>query len=132
MIVIRSIAGRHCDSALSMPQLRALGFLRRYPDQPLSWLAEQLGLTVSATSRLVNGLVLRDLISRNVPPENRRKVALSLTPKGLEVLGSTIVATQAELAEKLASLSPEQQASVIAGMDVLRNILGPWGRKPEA
>ena len=64
MYLLRSVAKKHCDAGLSMPQLRALGFIRRYPGHPLSWLAEQLGLTVSATSRLVDGLVSRGFITR--------------------------------------------------------------------
>jgi len=126
LFLLRSIAKKHCNSSLSMPQLRALGFIRRYPSITLSALAEHLGLTVSATSRLVDGLVSRGLMARAIPPENRRKVALTVTPSGLEILNSTVSATQAEFAALLAQFTPEQLGSIVQAMDTIRGVLGPW------
>src|SRR5690349_2776005 len=71
---------RPCD--LSVPQFRALAFIRRHPGASLSDVAEHLGLTLPAASTLVDNLVARDLISRAPNPENRRRVTLTLTPPG--------------------------------------------------
>ena len=43
---------------LSVPQFRALLFVDRSQGAPLSMLAEFLGLSLAATSRLVNGLLI--------------------------------------------------------------------------
>ena len=45
-------------------------------------LAERLGTSPSATTRLVDRLVARGWIQRNAPPENRRTIVVSITGDG--------------------------------------------------
>jgi DNA-binding MarR family transcriptional regulator len=40
----------------------------------------------SNTTRLVDKLLLKDLVTRNVCPENRRKIEVLITQKGLDLL----------------------------------------------
>jgi DNA-binding MarR family transcriptional regulator len=40
----------------------------------------------SNTTRLVDKLLLKELVTREVCPENRRKIEVLITPKGLNVL----------------------------------------------
>jgi DNA-binding MarR family transcriptional regulator len=40
----------------------------------------------SNTTRLVDKLLLKDYVTRNVCPGNRRKIEVSITQKGLDVL----------------------------------------------
>ncbi|MGH2504870.1 MAG: MarR family winged helix-turn-helix transcriptional regulator, partial [Ktedonobacterales bacterium] len=55
-LVMREIRTRMRQSrgaGLSVPQFRALGYLRRHPGCSLTEVADHLGLSVPATSRLV-------------------------------------------------------------------------------
>ena len=40
----------------------------------------------SNTTRLIDKLLLKDLVTREVCPDNRRKIEVQITPKGLELL----------------------------------------------
>lgn len=40
----------------------------------------------SNTTRLIDKLLLKEFVERNVCPENRRKIEVTITPKGLAVL----------------------------------------------
>ncbi len=69
--VMRFIRGEMRGSRrpdLSVPQFRALGHLRRNAGTSLSALAEYLGLTAASTSTLVDGLVRRQMVSREPSP----------------------------------------------------------------
>jgi len=40
----------------------------------------------SNTTRLIDKLLLKDFVTREVCPDNRRKIEVQITPKGLELL----------------------------------------------
>jgi DNA-binding MarR family transcriptional regulator len=59
--VRESAALRHRDRP-SLIHLRAMGVLRKRPGATLSMVADQLALTISATSRLVDALVAKGVV----------------------------------------------------------------------
>src|SRR4051794_41693500 len=71
---------------LSPVQLRALTALRRLAEANLAQLAEEMGVTVSTTSRLVDRLVSADWVHRTSSPPNRREIRLTLTESGKRLL----------------------------------------------
>src|SRR5690349_2361445 len=101
MRAIRTEMRRRRPSDLSVPQFRALAFIRRHPGTSLSEVAEHLGLTLPTMSTLVDNLVSRDLINRETNPENRRRVNLTLTPAGQAAFAAAQADTQARLVELL-------------------------------
>jgi DNA-binding MarR family transcriptional regulator len=71
---------------LSPVQLRALTVLRQLGVAKLAQLAEEMGVTVSTTSRLVDRLVGADWVHRTPSPHNRREISLTLTVAGKRLL----------------------------------------------
>jgi len=67
-------------------QLAALYVLADGSTLTVGELAESIGRSPSATSRLVDGLVRRRLVERHQEPEDRRQRTLRLTPRGHAVL----------------------------------------------
>ena len=65
-----------------------LRILRGQKGKPanLNTLQERMIDRSSNTSRLVDKLIVKELVERNRCPENRRKVEILITAKGLEVL----------------------------------------------
>jgi MarR family transcriptional regulator for hemolysin len=120
MRTIRSEMRSHRTPELTVPQFRALAFLRRHTGASLSEAAEHMGLTLPSMSRIIDGLVVRQLVVRQTPPEDRRRVSLALTGSGQEMLQLARKATQACLAEALMTLSEAQRASIIEAMQMLR------------
>jgi DNA-binding MarR family transcriptional regulator len=71
---------------LGFTQLAALYVLADGSTLTVGELAESIGRSPSATSRLVDGLVRRRLVERHQEPEDRRQRTLRLTPRGHAVL----------------------------------------------
>jgi DNA-binding MarR family transcriptional regulator len=120
MRAIRSEMRSHRTPELSVPQFRALAFLGRHEGASLSDVAEHVGLTPPSMSKMVEGLVVRDLVVRQVSPSDRRRVTLTLTARGKSILESAHQGTVAHLTEKLAALSPEERATIVQAMQALR------------
>lgn len=120
MRTIRREMRRQRAADLSVPRFRALGYLSRHPGAPLAELAEHLGLTAPATSRLVEGLVVRGYASRQTNASDRRSVALTVTAKGAEMLAAAQAHVRGHLAETLAALSADERATVARAAELLR------------
>lgn len=112
---------------LTVPQFRVLGLIRRRPGASLSDAAEHVGLTLSAASRLVDGLVARGYV-RRVPSEaDRRAVELTLSPKGAQLLEATHRETQAQLAERLRTLGDAERAALARSLATVRDLFAAPG-----
>jgi DNA-binding MarR family transcriptional regulator len=73
---------------LSGEQYNVLRILRGQKGKPANMclIQERMVAKTSNTTRLVDKLLLKDLVTRNVCPENRRKIEVGITQKGLDVL----------------------------------------------
>lgn len=120
MRYIRSQMRRHRGADLTVAQFRTLVFLSRSPGVSLSSLAEFLALSLPATSRLVEGLVRRNLVDRRIPPGNRRLVALSVNAHGRKIICAARQATEKRLAEVLAPLRDDQRRAIQQALRTLR------------
>ena len=116
---MRSEMRRQGAPGLSMPQFRALGFLNREPGASLSAVAEHLGVTLSTASAIADRLVRAGFVDRAPDPAERRRVALTLTPAGADLLDRARSATRARVAARLARLSPAQLTAIAAGVAAL-------------
>lgn len=74
---------------LSGEQYNVLRILRGQKGCPANMcdIQQRMLAKTSNTTRLVDKLLLKDLVTRNVCPENRRKIEVLITAKGLELLG---------------------------------------------
>jgi DNA-binding MarR family transcriptional regulator len=122
MRVIRAEMRRCRTPDLTVPQFRALVFLNRCPGASLSEVAEHLGLTPPSTSKMIDGMVERNLIARQTSASDRRRIALAPTPRGESILESARKDTQAQLAEALSGLPASECATVVQGLRALRTI----------
>ena len=71
---------------ISVVQLRALTVLRDLGTATLGELAQEMAVTVSTTSRLVDRLVAAGLVVREPSPHSRRALALRISARGQELL----------------------------------------------
>ncbi len=119
MCFIRTQMRRYRGADLSVPQFRTLAYVSHRPGTSLSALADFLGLSLPATSRLVDGLVQEGLVVRQIPPGNRRLVALSVSARGQKTVCTARKATEKHLAEVVASLREGDRAMVQRALRVL-------------
>lgn len=73
---------------LSPEQFNVLRILRGQKGKPANMcvIQERMIAKTSNTTRLVDKLLLKDLVSREVCPGNRRKMEIGITEKGLALL----------------------------------------------
>ena len=121
MRVIRRHMRRH-RSGLTVPQFRALCYLTTAPGTSLSAVADFVGLSLPAMSRLVDGLVDKGLMQRRPCSDDRRQVRLSITPPGEAAVTEARQLAQARLAEAVAPLTQPQRAALMGTMALLREI----------
>jgi len=121
---IRKMMRDHRLPGLSVPQFRALALLTFSPEASLSTLADYVGSSLPAASRMVNGLVAKNLVARKECSRDRRQVSLELTPLGRDAFLESRQATRRQLAQRLAGLSTTQRHAVIEVMGWLGEVFG--------
>ena len=115
---------------LSMTQLATLYMLDAGEPVPLGALAERVGRSLSATSRLVDGLVRRGLVERQEHPTDRRVRRVALDKDGaalLRRLESTRADAQLEIMNRL---DPADRALVARAMALLGDAARPERKSP--
>jgi MarR family transcriptional regulator for hemolysin len=119
---IRSEMRSRRSPDLTVPQFRTLAFVDRNEGASLSAVANHMGLTLPSTSRLVDGLIARSMITREDNPADRRRVKLGVTNHGLIILETSRRGTLTYLADKIASLSAEDREVIAKAMKAMRSV----------
>ncbi|MGD0994648.1 MAG: MarR family transcriptional regulator [Candidatus Bathyarchaeia archaeon] len=119
---IRSEMRSRRSPDLSVPQFRTLAFVDRNEGASLSAVANHMGLTLPSTSRLVDGLIARGMLTREDNPADRRRVKLGVTNHGLMILETSRRGTLTYLADKIASLSAEDREVIAKAMKAMRSV----------
>jgi DNA-binding MarR family transcriptional regulator len=107
------------DLRLGFTQLAALYVLADGSTTTIGELAESLGRSPSATSRLVDGLVKRRLVERHEEPEDRRQRSLSLTQRGQALLRAVDRARADQFLTAVRPLPTPERALVAMGVAAL-------------
>ena len=124
MRIIRKHMRSH-RSGLTVPQFRSLCYASTTTGSSLSAVADFIGLSLPAMSRLVDGLVAQKLMERRTCDDDRRHVRLSVTANGEIALREARQLAQAGLAAALSKLDTKKRASIVATMQILRNVFTP-------
>ena len=122
---IRREMRHHRGSDLSVPQFRTLAFLNGNEGASLSDVAEHIGLTLPSASKLVDGMVGRNIIIRKSSEDDRRRIMLSLSSLGKDTLHTAYQATQTYLADLLAVLSEGDRHTIMQAMRILEPVFTP-------
>ncbi len=125
MRAIRMEMRGHRTPDLSVPQFRTLAFVGRHPGTALGDVAGHVGLTPPSMSAMIDGLVARGLVIREISSADRRRVTLTLTAAGEALLVSARGAAEARLAERLAALPAAERMVVAQAMRTLRPLFMP-------
>jgi DNA-binding MarR family transcriptional regulator len=100
------------DLGLSFSQVKAMHHLSIEITEPtLKQLGDELGLSLPAVSRAVEGLVKRGLVTRTEDSADRRSKRIAATPHGRKLVGELTALRVASLEKLTESLEPaERQA----------------------
>ena len=107
------------DAGISFSQLKCLGLLSN-TETPLSLgaLSEDLGLSLAAVSRAVDGLVQRGDVKRQEDPSDRRSKLVTVSARGRATYERVLAVRVAGVERFVESLEPDDR-------DALGAALGP-------
>ena len=125
MRAMRAEVRGHRAPELSLPQFRALAFIGRNEGAMLSDVANFLGLSLPAASKLVDGLVAAKFAIRRQDTTDRRKVSLTLSSSGKAKHKAILTQARAFLSHKVEHLGEPQRTEIVAAMHTLRTIFQP-------
>jgi DNA-binding MarR family transcriptional regulator len=119
---IRSEMRRRRSLDLTVPQFRVLAFVNRNEGCSLWEVASHVGLTPPSTSRLVDNLIERSLMTRADHPDDRRRVRLAVTAYGGTILQTSTNETVSYLARKLSGVDAKGREVIDEAVEALRTI----------
>jgi len=107
------------DAGISFSQLKCIGVLSN-AEAPLSLgaLSEELGLSLAAVSRAVDGLVQRGAVKRQEDPSDRRSKLVSVSARGRAIYERVVRVRVAGVERFVEELEPDHR-------DALEAALGP-------
>jgi DNA-binding MarR family transcriptional regulator len=119
MRTIRTEMRSRRSADLSVPQFRTLLYLNNHPGASLSVVADFLGLTSPTVCKMIDGMVIKELMTRHSSPDDRRKIVLTLTEEGKMLLDASRNGTQAHLVSLLAGLSSTERTTIFEAINLL-------------
>jgi DNA-binding MarR family transcriptional regulator len=122
---------------LSISQIRTLHLLcGPLEEASLKTLADEIGLSLPAVSRSVDGLVQRGLVTRTENAGDRRLKAVRATPEAHGLTGRLIELRVAGISDFVSTLTPEERhdlftalAPIVAREDIAPMCIAPAARK---
>jgi DNA-binding MarR family transcriptional regulator len=122
--LIRRLMVSRRSMGLSVPQFRTLALLSRSPNASLSCVADNIGSSLPAASRMIGVLVTKKLVVRQNSEGDRRLLSLALTPRGAEALKVARDEAQEHLSQKLELLPAAQRNRICKGLELLGEVFG--------
>ena len=107
---------------LTVPEMMIMFELYENKTLSLNELSEKIELPKSSVSRIVDGLVNREYVSREIPKENRRMVNLSISTKCLQCIDVACINDRFNDVV-VGGLEPEKADRMILALDELSLIL---------
>jgi DNA-binding MarR family transcriptional regulator len=119
--VARRIRNNRVDGMMSDTQLGVLFRLEASATTP-GQLAERERVTPPSMNRTLNALEQAGLVERAPDPDDARKVIVTLTQAGTDVISETRRLRTRWFSQQLAELTPDERTALEAVVPVLRRI----------
>jgi DNA-binding MarR family transcriptional regulator len=110
----RSLAA--VEEILTLPQFRMLVVLDTRGPLSLSQLAGELGVQPSTAMRMIDRLVVVDLVARSSSPTDRRASIISLTPAGKRVVAEATERRRREIAGIVGNMPAGQRRHLVQAL----------------
>lgn len=121
-ITARALAA--APTEVTIGQYRALVVLGTTGPVRSAALGAELGLSPSATSRLVDRLVRRSLVDRTPSAVDRREVEITITAEGWDLVRTVMAARDEELASLVEVVAPSRRAAAARALAVVAEAAG--------
>ncbi len=125
---VRADVAQQVGSGTTLPQFRVLSHLNR-ESRCLSDLAARQHVSLATMSKIVTGLVDRGYVERAFEGNDRRYITLRLTARGQRFFDKTHARMHRNVVARVRSLSCEERARLIAGLQVLESVFEESGHR---
>jgi DNA-binding MarR family transcriptional regulator len=129
--LLTSTASKWRDLDISMQQLRAIYVLRDEEVATVGRLAELFGIGLPAASILADRLVRAGFVDRNDDPADRRRVLLTLTRAGIQLVTELQEGNHLLMRRWMSRMSPEDLAALTQGWRALAEVASRHGQPLE-
>jgi DNA-binding MarR family transcriptional regulator len=119
------------ESAVTVTQFRTLVVLDRQGETNLSGLAASLGVNASTALRMIDRLLVAELVTRRDNPETRREVLLGLTPAGRRLVRRVTRRRRAELTRVVAAMPSGRRSELLAALRAFAEAAGEPEPSPD-
>lgn len=121
----REFFGELQAAGISFSQLKCLGLLSN-ADAPLSLgaLSEEIGLSLAAVSRAVDGLVGRGEVKRQADPKDRRSKLVTVSARGRKTYERIVAVRMAGIERFVEGLEPDEREALGAAVAPIVERLG--------
>ncbi|HEY3333582.1 MAG TPA: MarR family transcriptional regulator [Capsulimonadaceae bacterium] len=109
----------HPAGDLPVAQLRACSFLLQAGATPITELAEELGVSVSAATQIADRLEKTGFVERVAEPGDRRVKLLSLTQDGRDIMQQRRERRIQRMAEVLTAVPSDRRGDVLEAIECL-------------
>lgn len=110
------------NAGITVPQYRLLSLMSEGSSAG-AVLADKLRVSRPTVTGIIEGLVVRGLVTREDDPSDRRRMRATMTPAGEEVLRQADAAVSGRLLEMLEKVEPERATTAIEGLRVIHDAL---------
>lgn len=104
------------EQTVTVTQFRTLVILETNAPMKLNSLADCLGVNASTAMRMVDRLLVANLVTRRDNPGNRREVLIELSTSGRGVVRKVTAARRAEIARIAGAMSEHQRDRLISAL----------------
>jgi DNA-binding MarR family transcriptional regulator len=104
---------------VTLPQFRTLVLLEANGTMTAAQLAKAIGVVPSTATRMCDRLVAKKLIDREIDPDNRRQMVLSLRAEGIALIAESTRRRRREIARLLRTIPPADQQRLAESLLVL-------------
>jgi MarR family multiple antibiotic resistance transcriptional regulator len=121
LIALNRLLERHLASELDLnaTDLHAMEHLSRHGSSTPTELAQQLGVTSSAATFIIDRLAALGHVSRGPHPDDRRKTVVAPARESVQQVAGLIRPLAVGLAEHIDSMTPAERAAVESFLDAV-------------
>lgn len=118
----RSLAG--VEDVVTVTQFRTLVVLDAHGELNLNGLAALLDVTPSTALRMIDRLLVADLVTRRDNPANRREVLLGLTKHGQRIVSKVTSKRRTEIAKIVTAMPNTQRSELVTALRAFADAAG--------
>lgn len=118
----RSLAG--VEDVVTVTQFRTLVVMEAHGELNLNGLAALLDVTPSTALRMIDRLLVADLVTRRDNPGNRREVLLGLTQQGKRIVAKVTRQRRNDIAKIVTAMPNAQRSELVAALRAFADAAG--------